>query len=411
MFRWLGTNLRTLLLAFALAIAVWISAVTSADPNETREFPAPIPIQLIGQDPGLVTIGDLPKELSLTLRAPSSVWTKLIEQENSIRAIADLTGLAAGTHSVPIQIQIDLGPVRILTATPESFQVTLEQLVTRTLPVELVLLGDPATGYLSGEASLDPLDVIVSGPESIVDQVTHVTATIELTGARQNINTSIPLMTFNDEGIQITGLSLYPDSVQVSLPVVQLGGYRDLAVKVVTYGRPANGYRLTSISPSPAVVTVFSEDTSLINALPGYIETSAIDLTGVNADLEINLTLLLPPGVLLVGNPSVQVLIGISPIESSLTLTNRLIDTLNLGDGLQVRIAPERVDVILTGPLPTLNALLTSDLKVVLDLKDLGPGIYQLTPQVELSIQNIIIESILPGTVEVVITLLPTPTP
>ena len=32
--RWLAKNLATLLLAFILALIVWVSAVTSADPNE-----------------------------------------------------------------------------------------------------------------------------------------------------------------------------------------------------------------------------------------------------------------------------------------------------------------------------------------------------------------------------------------
>lgn len=34
MFRWLATNLRTFLLAFALALVVWVTAVTAANPDE-----------------------------------------------------------------------------------------------------------------------------------------------------------------------------------------------------------------------------------------------------------------------------------------------------------------------------------------------------------------------------------------
>jgi len=299
----------------------------------------------------------------------------------------------------------------VLSITPETFDLFLEPLVTRTLPIELSVLGDPATGYRSGDVTLDPLNVLVSGPESIVNRVAHVTATLDLTGARLGVNTSIRLTAADAQGAALTGLSLHPESVQVTLPVVQLGGYRDLAVKVVTYGRPASGYRLTSISPTPAVVTVFSEDPALINALPGYLETSALDLSSASADIEKRLALILPPGVSVIGDPTVLVQISISPIQSSLTLTNRTIVTSNLGNGLQVRIAPERVDVILTGPLPALNALSLTDLRVVLDLKGLGPGTYHLTPQVELSIQGIVVESILPGTVEVVIDYNTTPTP
>ena len=46
--RWFAANIRTFLLALILAIAVWISAATSADPNEVRIYPGKIPLEIIG---------------------------------------------------------------------------------------------------------------------------------------------------------------------------------------------------------------------------------------------------------------------------------------------------------------------------------------------------------------------------
>lgn len=47
MFRWVVNNYRTFLWAFALAVAVWISSVTSADPNQMRALEAPVPIETV----------------------------------------------------------------------------------------------------------------------------------------------------------------------------------------------------------------------------------------------------------------------------------------------------------------------------------------------------------------------------
>jgi YbbR domain-containing protein len=409
--RWFIHNLRTLLLAFILAIAVWISAVTSADPDETREFPNPVPVEFIGQDTGLVAIGSMPTSVQLTLRAPHSVWDKLTTEENAVRAVADLTGLGAGKHTITIHIQIAVRPVRVISVTPETFDMALEPLITRKIQVELSLIGEPAIGYQAGAPVLNPGEVVISGPESIVTQVQNISTTLDLTGARQSISTSLPITITDADGKTVTGISLHPETVEVTLPVVQLGGYRDLAVKVVTFGRPASGYTLTNVSSSPAVVTVFSNDTALINALPGYLETTALDLSNANSDIETRLALVLPAGVSLIGDSTVLVQIGISPIQGSLTLTNRQIITVNAVNGYQVRIAPEYVDVILTGPLPTLNSSIISNLRVVLDLKGLGPGTYHLTPIVELTVPGVVVESILPGTVEVVIAPAVTPTP
>ena len=123
--RWVARNLRTFLLAFVLGVAVWISAVSSADPDEVRVFPKPIPIEIIGQDPSLIRTSDIPESVDVTLRAPQSVWELLEAQDNTIRAILDLSGLSAGEHTVDIQVQVTLRPTQIVLTNPATVTVTL----------------------------------------------------------------------------------------------------------------------------------------------------------------------------------------------------------------------------------------------------------------------------------------------
>src|SRR3989304_8648846 len=104
MLRWLSNNYRTFLWALALAIAVWIAAVTGAGPDETRTITSPIPVEIIGQDPSLVIRGDIPQEVNITLRAPRSIWATINADPKTIRAVLDLSGLAAGRHDVNLQI-------------------------------------------------------------------------------------------------------------------------------------------------------------------------------------------------------------------------------------------------------------------------------------------------------------------
>jgi YbbR domain-containing protein len=411
MLRWIGTNLRTFLLAFALALAVWVTAVTAADPDVTQVYPTPIQIEFIGQDPGQIVIGIIPQQVNVTLRAPRSVWQSLTSNEGSIRAIVDLTGLGSGTHTVEVQVQIATQPVRIISVTPKTFGLSLEPLITRSLPIEVTLTGNPAIGYQVGSPVLDPTEAVISGPESIVSQVNLVSVTLDLTNVRQSITASIPLKVMNAGGQEITGITIHPDTVQVSLPIVQQGGYRDLAVKVVTINSPASGYRLTNVSALPPIVTVYSANPALIEAMPGYVETAPLNLIDANANIDTQLGLILPPGVTLIGDQSVQVEVGIAPIESSLTISNRPVEVIGLGQGLAMHISPETVDVIFSGPLPILDSLALADVHVQLDLTGLKPGTYQLTPKVVVAKQGLTVESILPGTVEVVITGTGTPTP
>lgn len=410
MWHWLVTNFRTFLWALVMAVAVWISAVTAADPDEVRLFPASIPVEIVGQDTALVITGTYPEQISLTLRAPKSVWNRLTTEENSVRAVMDLSGLVAGQHAVDIQVQIVIRPVRIISVTPTSATIQLEPLVIRSIPVDLTLSGQPAIGYQAGETSLDESTAVVAGPESIINKVVKVRASVILSGAREAIDQVYPLEVLDERNLPLLGVTITPENVHVTIPISQQGGYRDMAVKVVVRGQVASGYRLTGISVFPPIVTVFSSDPQLVNSLPGIVETAALDLNGASDDISTRLTLNLPAGISVVGEQAVLTQVSIAPIQSSLTLSGKKVEIIGLPAGLLAQVAPETVDVILSGPLPLLDTLSSQDVRVVLDLTGLSAGTHQLNPRVEILIADINIESMLPATVEVTLTQLGAPT-
>jgi YbbR domain-containing protein len=314
-----------------------------------------------------------------------------------------LTGLDAGEHNLPIQVQVDTQPVRVMSLSPAVITVVLEPLGTRTLPVELILNGELAIGYEASEPILAPNTVTITGPEALVNRVSSVYATLDISGARESIELPLAVVPVDASGEPIAGLSITPNTVNLSMAISQQGGYRDLVVKLVLVGRVENEYRLASIAVLPPVVTVYSADTELINSLPAYVETIALNLDGLSADFETNIQLNLPPGVTLVGQQTVLIQVDIAPIEGSINLFDRPVEVTGLRTGLKVQISPETVDIILSGPLPVLNTLSAEDVRVVVDVSGLGPGTYQLTPEVDIVIEGIKVESFLPASVEVII--------
>jgi YbbR domain-containing protein len=78
---------------------------------------------------------------------------------------------------------------------------------------------------------------------------------------------------------------------------------------------------------------------------------------------------------------------------------------------LSVQVFPQTVDVIISGPVPVLEALASQDVVVTVDVTGLGIGTYQTQTQVEVLVGNVLVESILPGTVEVVLSIPARPRP
>jgi YbbR domain-containing protein len=410
--RTLVRNLPTLLLAFGLAVAVWISAETSADPNISQPFLHTINIQIIGQDPGYIIVSDSASQVSVVLNAPQSRWTILNSDPNLVTATVDISGLGPGTHTVPIKLDTDnVHPVDIVSQTPLTMTLTIEALTTKSFPVTIVTDGEPAIGYQAGTPSLNVKNATVSGPQPLVQRVTQVQALLNLTDANKQISSTVELQAVDETDTPVNGLTINPPEVTLTVPVTQLGGYRDVVVKAVMSGQVANGYRLTNISVTPPTVTVYSSNPQLVNNLPGFVETTPIDITGAKSDLDLRTPLNLPEGISVVGEQTVLVQIGIAPIESSLTLSNMKVDVVGLDPTLSAKISPQTVVVIISGPLPLLDTLSQSDVHVYVDLAGKEAGTFQIAPQADINVQDLRVDSILPATLEVTISPAATPTP
>ena len=410
--RWFAKNIRTFLLALVLAVSVWISAVTSADPDEVRIYPNAIPLEIIGQDPSLIITGIPPTSVEVTLRAPRSVWEELTAHEDSVQATLDLSGLSSGPHTVDIQIRVGVRrPYQIVLANPTTVSIFLEPIATHALPIELSLSGQPATGYQAGDAILEPTEVVISGPESIVKQAVRARVRISLDGVRETIDQSIGIQIMDTKNIPLNGITITPAAVHVNIPISQQGGFRDVAVKVIVQGQVASGYRLENISVFPPVITVFSSDPKLVNALPGVVETQLLDLQDAKENISTRLALSLPENITIIGTQTVQVTVGVTPIQTSLTLFNQPIHIIGLPDGLSAQVLPQTIDVIISGPLPVLDAITPQDVVVNVVVTGLELGTHQLTPQWNVLVSNVLVESILPGTVEVILYIPDTPTP
>ena len=413
MLRWLGKNFNTLLLALVLSVGVWVAAVNEADPNQELIYPTPIMLEVVGQNPNLLITNSYSEQIELTLRAPRSVWTQLTADENSIHAVIDLSGYGVGEHIISPQIQIGLEPVKLVVVDPPSITIVLEELISATIPVDMQVEGEPSVGYQVGTIGYSPKEVDISGPRSLVERVVSIQANFDLSDARESVDEALTLRILDEFGDRVDGLTLSDDLVQLSVPISQQGGYRDVAVKVLVTGQVANLHRLTNISVFPPVVTLYSSDPELVSGLSGVVETEALDITGIDDDISARLQLTLPENVQLVGDQTVLVTASVEAILGSQTISEQAIEVINLDPELSALLSSLTVDVIVSGPLSALDSLSPTDLRVFVNVDGLGIGTHQLTPSFEILNDDIQVESILPESIEVILDNAPqlTPTP
>ena len=401
LFERFNKNLPSLISAVLLAVVVWVLAVTNTDPVQKRIFGRPIPIEIYGLDSALVITSDVPEQIAITLSAPVSTWESDLTASNVVRAIADLSGLGAGIHSIPVNLQINAQPVKVVSYSPDIVEFEIEEIYSEAFTIDLIQPSIPAIGYEASTPTMSHETAKVNGPASLVDQVVGIQALLDISQAKEDIDLDLKLKAVDENGLTVSGVTISPADVNVKMEITQRGGYRTVSVKVVSSGKIESGYDLAAISYSPLVVTVFSTNPELVNELPGFIETLPLDLNNASEDMVVSLPLNLPAGMTVVGESTIRVSVTIAPIRGSLTLTNLPVETIGLDPNLIAQLSPEGVDIILSGPLPTLDELIPGNIRIFIDLTGYEEGIYQLEPSKEINIQGVLVQSLLPATIEV----------
>lgn len=404
--RWFASNAPLMVLAFILASLSWVVAIEKNDPTVEQAYPQPIPVITSGLPQGMLLVGDFKATVQFTVRAPASIWATL--ESSDFTAMVDLTGLGPGLYRLPVRWGLNRQPAWVLQVEPSYVDVELDFEATRSVPVRVEVEGEPRLGYIQRSPIVTPSLVTVHGPESYVARIAEAVINISVQDANSDVNAESQPRLLDDQGQPVPYVALETKKVNVQIPIQLSAYYRVLSVKAVLTGTLASGYRITNISVEPPNVTVFGNPES-IAALPGYIETKPINLEGAQANVVERPPLNLPQNISLVMAEQPVVRVFVEPIQGSRTVV--VTPTIQgLGPGLTYTVSPATVEVILSGPVPLLEALDADDVRAVLDLFNLGQGVHQIEPHIVVP-EGIVAQSILPTTVQVEILTFPSPVP
>lgn len=406
--RRLLNNLGSWTLALLLAFAIWIAATLQADPFVKEEI-ANIPITMRQQPANTVLFNQsqVSDRVSVEVRAPQSVLARL--KPTDLVATMDLSGVQSGIPSpVTIQVTSTNEALRIGAINPDKQIVHLEMEHTITLPIQIQVRGEVAIGYQAAPAQVTPEQITLLGPDPYLASVISVTGVIDISGARQDVTDRVNLTPVDANGKAVTGLQLTPKQAEVRVGVRRRFGYKpDVEVVPDLRGKPAAGYRQGIVLIDPSTVTLQGPP-SILDKMPGFVETLPISITGATESLSQRTALTLPTGITVIGGNLVTVLVEILPIQSSRTLTGT-VELQGLQPGLVATASPSIVEIILEGPDPKLAELKPQNLQIVVNLYGYTPGIYRIKPEV-LTPEKIEALSIIPETIEVEIKAAPTPT-
>lgn len=390
----LGQNLTLVLVSLALAFFFWAVATETGDPTVERPYASAIPIEVRGVPQDLMAVyGAENARARVVLRAPQSLWDIL--QPEDVRAYVNLSNTQPGKNIVvPVTIEVLRGPVQIAEYSPQEIMLSLEPLAEKDVPVLVVIDGTPALGFVARPATHVPQTVTVRGPESLVAEVARAQLKISVKEQRQTVTSDLQALPVDQTGNPVSYVEVIPKSISVSVPVEQLGNIRDMAVRVILLDEPADGYRVSSVTVDPPIVTVIGRQDVVQNAA-GYLETDPISINGLQASFTTTVGFQIPEGLSVLLTPEVLVEVTIEMQESRVTIPVEP-EVLGLPRGYTVELQPTRLRLVLSGPFDIISQLDPVSVGAFVDLTGLSLGRHTITPTITLPDPLIRIDSILP---------------
>lgn len=367
------------ILSVLLAVAIWFQVSAEQNRGETQSVDA-IPVQVVARDP------------SLLVTAPPQPWTVKVELQGSRRALervgsedinasVDLSDLAAGSSTVPVNVQVPAG-VKLVRAFPDRMSITLEQAVSRDLPVDVQTTGTPPPDVLLGQPRLERLTARVHGPQSVVARVASLVVRIGVGQLTQHLEMTAPLVPVDSQGneVKVPGLRVEPSSVTVHIPVDRLAPAKVLPVRVQFAGEPPWGFLLERVAVQPALVTV--RGPAEAHASWQSVETDPIPLGGIEQPFELVINLRPPAGADSVEPSQVRVAVALVEEKTDMMIEGVPVQVRGLGEGRTVELVEPDVRVRLWGTVRGLTRVQPSNIAVSVDVSGLPAGLHRVALEV-----------------------------
>lgn len=290
------------LLAVAISFALWLVVVNIDDPVISYTHSG-IKVEVVNGD-SLTSKGKVYEILnntdtiSVTLIGKRSIIESI--GKDDIKAAADIQDITLmNTVAIKVTTNRNYNQLDAIKSDINALELNIENLKEEHLPINVIVEGEPASGYIVGDISTNQNTVRVTGPESVVDNIAKAECIVSVSGRTSDISTTADIRLLDEFGepVEHDNLSANINFINVSATVLATK-----AVDVVySYsGVPNDGYVVIGdLESDRKAVNIAGKQSVLDN-----VHTISIPATAVNVDGKtdtyttvVNINRYLPDGV------------------------------------------------------------------------------------------------------------------
>ena len=387
----LSNNLGYKILALVFAFVLWLMVYNTEDPTRTETMT--ISVSVINKESvenmnKYFEIAEGAGRITFSITAPRSVHEKLDERD--FTAVADMEYLTIDeggmTGSVPIELKCTASnfdeSVKLSTTT-KTLTVKLETLMSKQFVISANAVGTVANGHALGAVTITAPNVLkVSGPESVVNKVAAVVATIDVEDMSVNVTDTVVPILYDSQGQEIdaTRLTLSNTTVNISANILKV---KEVPITVKPSGNPATGHIITSILSDPTTIQLKGSATVLNSISAIEIPSELVRVEGATDEVHatIDITDYIPYGAELVdkADATVEITVMLGRIrEKMFSIATENIMVIGLPTDTAIKFVHSSIAVSISGLEDDVNILSSEMLSGSIDVTNLLEGTHTL---------------------------------
>lgn len=382
-------KLGSLLLSLFIAFGLWeyvVSYISPQDDNTFYNIPVVMEGESVLREQNLMITSKSSETVSLHLSGTRSDLSKLNSGNITVRA--DLSTInEPGVHELSYSRitypgDVPSNAIAVESRNPGSITVTVDYRRTKDIPVQVRYIGNRAEGYIydTENATLDNGTVNISGPATVVDQITSAVIEVDLTGRVEAFSESFryTLCDENGEPVDAQQITTNLEEVRLDMQIQQIKVI-ELTADIVYAGgaTPEN----TTVTIEPATIRV-SGGEAVLEALGDTYSVGSINLAELDKAVnDLTFTIALPEGVTnQTGVTEASVRVQLSGLKTK-EFTLDKIEAVNVPEGMEAEIINANISVKVRGPVAQIDALTEEDIIAQVDFTnaEAGNATYRVT--------------------------------
>lgn len=366
-------NLFRAVLSVFVAFFLWAFVMSEVDPVISKTIYR-VPVTYEGldvvRDKDYALANSEEVTTNITVRGKRKAVNSLSPDE--VSASLDLSNVVPGNQSLKIKVSVNNSQVSFVEAEPANLAIEVDEIVTKTFPIDIRSTGDLPEGYVLDETVMSREEVEVRGPKKTVDRINRAVANIDLTDREESTTVSSAIMVLDEQDNPLSeGLSLKEPTTDIQISISKTAS---VPIEIQYAKDLPDDFLEERVSLTPATVGIAGE-AAVVDKIR-KVETEELDPEALMEGQTHQVSLVIPEGVRLV-NPTDTYLVRYELGQvMDRTLEYPIRDIRILGgskDNVTINQAGS-IQVKIRGEEQLLEAMEVSDLNLSLDIENLSPG-------------------------------------